>query len=254
MKYYYLLFLFSTVLISSCEHSHSKSKAINDKAKGKIGSKEVSVNYIRPSDDQFNELNEDVSYDYGDKGNTALIINVEAPQWGYFKFVFKEKIIKEEHFGGDSTDVYEKQENGEYGVVRKDFNEPYQLTVKNLFAYVLLEDHGGYVEKCKFQDFGNEVYWPEFQYDYCAAADEDNDGKPEFYLVYYGESDGLDAKPLKVIVYDKDFDKYKATAYFPSGNKDDKYHVEYSENWKKLPKAVQLKGNSILKKFKESKR
>lgn len=250
MKYLYLsTSLFIVLLISSCQHSDSKNSVSQDQKQPSSASKEVKVSYVKPSDESFDELDQDVSYGYEDKGKTTLIVNVEAPQWGYFKFVFKEKVLKEETFGGDSSDVYGTKDNGEYGVVRKDYNAPYKLTIKNLFAYVLLEDHGGYVEKCKFQDFGNEVYWPEFQYDYCTIDDADRDGKPEFYLTYYGESDGLDAKPLKVIIYDKNFVKHKATAYYPAGNEGDKYRVEYTENWKKLTKAVQLKGNSILKKL-----
>jgi len=122
----------------------------------------------------------------------------------------------------------------------------------NLKANLMLEDHTGLIQIARFQDFGNEVYTPEFQYPYCLADDADKDGKPEFYLTYLGASDGLDEKPLKVIIYSAsnlNHDKYtksKATAWYPGGNENDVYHVEYDANWNKLPIAIQERGLKIL--------
>lgn len=127
----------------------------------------------------------------------------------------------------------------------------------NLYALILLHDHGTEIEKLKFQDFGNEVYWPEFDYANCSISDEDKDGMPEFYLSYMGESDGLDAKPYKQIIYTQTpktkatFIKSKATAFYPAGNEEDVYRVEYDSNWKTLPQAIQQKSNNIIKKHKQ---
>lgn len=52
---------------------------------------------------------------------------------------------------------------------------------------------------------------------YCEVGDADKDGFPEFYLTYFGESDGLDAKPLKVIVYTKRGQKHFQNQKLPDG-------------------------------------
>ncbi|WP_320054458.1 hypothetical protein [uncultured Acetobacteroides sp.] len=188
---------------------------------------------------------------YPNKGEITLLINVATPHQGCYVFLFKEKIISETHHGGDSSDVYGTLPNGTFGVVRRDYNEPYTTTIKNLYGYILAEDHGGYVEKRKFQDFGNEVYFPEFLYDYCLVDDADGNGDPEFYLTYFGLSDGLDAKPLKVIVYSSSCPKAKATAYYPGGNEDDVYYVTYDDSWSMLPKKIQQRANAIIKEVKD---
>jgi hypothetical protein len=190
---------------------------------------------------------------YPNKGKITRLINVTTPHQGCYAFLFKEKILSETHYGGDSSDVYGTLPNGTFGVVRRDYNEPYTTTIKNLYAYVLIEDHGGYVEKRKFQDFGNEVYYPEFLYDYCLVDDADANGEPEFYLTYFGLSDGLDAKPLKVIVYSSSYPKAKATAYYPAGNEEDIYHVKYDDSWNLLPKKIQQRANAIIKEVKDKK-
>jgi hypothetical protein len=214
----------------------------------------LKIKHYYPKDSlAFAEDFDDVDYHYERKefGKTTMLIHCES-EIGNFEFVFKKKILSLERFGGDSTNVY-----GANGKITKEYNEPYTLSKHNLYALVLLHDHGGVLEKIKFQDFGNEVYWPEFDYANCSISDENKDGIPEFYLAYLGDSDGLDAKPYKQIIYThfkdspkKEFIKYKVTSFYPAGNEGDVYSIEYDTNWKKLPKAIQAKSNLILKKHK----
>ncbi len=168
--------------------------------------------------------------------NVTMIIDIKSAR-GYFLWFF-EKELKEEIRDAGTDNAY-------------------KVKYHNLYAHLMLHDHGGLVEIAKFQDFGNEVYFPEFEYPYCLVDDADNDGAPEFYLTYFGHSDGLDDKPLKLIIYsinktvNSKYSKSKATAWYPGGNEDAVYHVEYDVNWKKLPKDVQAKGIKILNKLKE---
>lgn len=209
----------------------------------------------------------DAEFNYESKlyGKTAMIVHCES-QYGYFDFVFKKKINKLsrtiEYKAGGVSEVYNfktKKWDHEEGTWKHSDMKTKPLDTiiyseHNLYAFVLLQDHGGILEKAKFQDFGNEVYWPEFDYQNCTISDEDKDGKPEFYLSYMGDSDGLDAKPFKQIIYtipdlsvNKNYSKSKATAYYPAGNEDDVYHVEYDENWKQLPKNIKVKSEKIIK-------
>lgn len=117
--------------------------------------------------------------------------------------------------------------------------------VKDIFAYSYLEDHGGLLEKWRVRDMGNVVYFPEWDVARSEAGDYDGDGLTEFYVVYAAESDGLDAKPTKVIVYNADT-KYKATAWSPAGNPEDEYHVEHEAGWERLPPAIREHADGIL--------
>lgn len=85
---------------------------------------------------------------------------------------------------------------------------------------------------------------------YCEVGDADKDGFPEFYLTYFGESDGLDAKPLKVIVYtkrgQKTLSKSKITGWIPY-QEEDQYREERDANFNLLPKSIRLKAEKILK-------
>ncbi len=207
----------------------------------------------------FNEQS-DFDYSYGTKpyGKTTMIIRASS-RYGEFHFIFKKRSKAIEHFGGNYSDVYGIKTDGTWGVVRKDYNEPFTLSNHNLYAFILLSDHGGTIEKVKFQDFGNEVYWPEFDYQNCFVADENKDGIPEFYLTYNGESDGLDAKPYKQLVYtftlkNKEFVKSKATAYFPAGNEEDHYYEEFDANWKALAVEIQRRSKAILTQNKSKKK
>lgn len=74
---------------------------------------------------------------------------------------------------------------------------------KDLHAGIYLEDHGGITPVITFKDFVKGLAQPRYLINYCEIGDADNDGFPEFYLTCFEESDGLDAKPLKVIIYTK---------------------------------------------------
>jgi hypothetical protein len=199
-------------------------------------------------------------------GKTTLIITHKSEN-GNFHFILKKKIKKLqrlieyknyatlENFDFKkekweySEDSKRKQNKTDIGIDTTFYSE------HNLYAFVNLEEHDGFVEKCKFQDFGNIVYWPEFDYSNCIIADEDKDGFPEFYLSYMGESDGLDAKPYKQIVYTKNsnnfnYIKSKATAYYPAGNEEDIYFVEFDTNWNNLNSKIKEKSKSLIEQHK----
>lgn len=122
----------------------------------------------------------------------------------------------------------------------------------DIYAGIYLEDHGGLLEIISFKDFAGTLSEPRFLLDYCLAADADQNGSPEFYLTYFMESDGLDAKPLKVIVYskspaDKGFTKAKLTAWIPF-QEEDAYRREKDGNFNALNKATQAKAEALLRK------
>jgi len=198
----------------------------------------IQVSYYYPKDiPKFQkEVSEfDYHIDAENYGKTTMIIHCES-RVGTFDFVFKKKILNKETY--------------------RDGKDSYTISEHNLYAFVYIHDHGGILEKVKFQDFGNPVYTPEFDYPNCSISDENQDGIPEFYLSYMGHSDGLDAKPYKQIIYTipnpsagKPLTKAKATAYYPAGNEEDIYYEERDSNWQLLPKSIQNKSNSILKKF-----
>jgi len=180
------------------------------------------------------EFQDEEAFSRSQFGNTTMIIRADSKQ-GIFYFVFKKKL----------------KPDGTAKIVQGDSDV---LTDHNLYAFVLLEDHGGLLLKARFQDFGNPVYWPQFDYTNCFVADVDDDGFPEFYLSYMGDSDGLDAKPYKQIVYYNDvvdktvaWKKAKATAYYPSGNEEDVYHVDYDDVWKAMPPKMRERSTDVLK-------
>ncbi|WP_428228400.1 hypothetical protein [Flavobacterium sp.] len=230
--------------------------------------KPLLVKRFYPKDSiKYSQAVPDAEFNYESKlyGKTTMIIHCES-QYGHFEFVFKKKINKLsrmiDYKDGAVGEVYnfktKKWVHEEGSWNHRDMKGKPQDTIifseHNLYAFILQQNHGGILEKAKFQDFGNVVYWPEFDYQKCSISDEDKDGAPEFYLSYMGESDGLDAKPFKQIIYtifDKSghqsYTKSKATAYYPDGNEDDVYNIQYDENWKKLPKNIKLKSQKILK-------
>lgn len=192
------------------------------------------VEYLYKKDAAYNETLDEF---WGEGKNATMVVKVGS-SYGHFIWIF-EKERKEEIRNVGTSDAF-------------------SVKYHNIYANLLVEDHGGTLLMAKFQDFGNEVYSPEFQYPYCQVDDADHDGSPEFYLTYFGSSDGLDAKPLKVIIYTasqsaRKFEKSKATAWYPAGNEEDTYHVEYDANWKKLPSLVQARGLKILKDIKNKK-
>ena len=125
---------------------------------------------------------------------------------------------------------------------------------KDLHAGIYLEDHGGIIQVITFKDFAKGLTQPRYLVNYCEIGDADKDGFPEFYLTYFEESDGLDAKPLNVIVYtkksDKTFFKSKITGWLPF-QPEDKYREEMDDNFKLLPKSVKMKAEKILKEAKD---
>lgn len=212
-------------------------------------SREVKFETLNVNDVDYKEIRDE----FKEQGVVTRILSAET-SGGYYFFVFVEKSIRKEEIRGDVTTFYGVKPNGEWGEVkiRKDDDVTYEM--KNLRAYILLADHGGYDRIQKFQDDGNEVYWPYFLYDDCYIKDADGDGHPEFYLTYFGQSDGLDSKPLKVIVYDsnqnegEEFLKAKATAWYPAGNEDAQYNVDYDAAWLSLPDAIKKTTKTILNK------
>ncbi|WP_298396918.1 hypothetical protein [Flavobacterium sp.] len=226
--------------------------------------KSLKVNYFYPKDSlQFNQQFEELEYNYDYKtfGKTTMIVHCESA-YGTFDFIFKKQIFKLSRIlEYENTSVSEVFDFKTKTWKLTDDSNPYQIaTMKvvdtinysehNSFALIVAHDHGGIIQKAKFQDFGNVVYWPEFDYPNCSISDENKDGIPEFYLSYFGNSDGLDAKPYKQIVYtfnNKNIEKSKATSYYPSGNEGDKYYIENDENWKKLPISIQKKSQNLIK-------
>jgi len=121
---------------------------------------------------------------------------------------------------------------------------------KDLHAGIYLEDHGGILPVVTFKDFAKALAQPRYLINYCEIDDADIDGFPEFYLTYFEESDGLDAKPLKVIVYtkkdNKTFLKSKITGWLPF-QPGDRYREEMDDNFGSLPKSIRTKAEKILK-------
>ena len=159
-------------------------------------------------------------------GNNALIINYFASKEGSYLFFLNENKAKSASYLSENpTDLY---------------------------AGVYLEDHGGIIEQITFKDFAGILSQPRYLLDYCMAADVDNNTIPEFYLTYFTDSDGLDAKPLKIIIYTKigkTFTKAKITAWIPY-QPEDKYRIERDKNFEKLPKKIQATAETILKQIK----
>lgn len=124
---------------------------------------------------------------------------------------------------------------------------------KDLHAGIFLEDHGGILPQVAFKDFAEGLAQPRYLINFCEIGDADNDGFPEFYLTYFEESDGLDAKPLKVIVYTRlgkdKFSKSKITAWIPF-QPEDQYREAKDANFKLLPLNIRQKAEKILKEAK----
>ena len=157
-------------------------------------------------------------------GNPLLIINYFAEKEGSYLFFLNE--------------------------VKAKVNSGLSESPTDLYAGLYLEDHGGVLERVTFKDFAGLLSQPKYLLKYCVADDADDNKSPEFYLTYFEESDGLDAKPLKVIIYfkkDKIFVKSKLTAWIPF-QPEDRLKIEKDENFKKLPQNIQKKANELLNK------
>lgn len=160
-------------------------------------------------------------------GNPLLIINYFTEKEGSYLFFLNE--------------------------VKAKVNSSLTESPTDLYAGLFIEDHGGVLEHITFKDFAGPLSQPKYLLKYCIADDVDGNKSPEFYLTYFEESDGLDAKPLKVIVYTKmgkTFVKSKITAWI-SFQPEDNDRIVKDENYKLLPKAIQLKAENILNKAKK---
>lgn len=226
--------------------------------------KSIKVSYFYPKDSiEFNQQFDDIEFNHESTlyGKTTMIVHCES-DFGIFDFIFKKRIFKlsrildykNSSVSEDFDFKTKKWKLAEYSnPYPKGDNEVVDITnfsQHNLYALIIAHDRAGVIQKSKFQDFGNEVYWPEFDYPNCLISDENKDGSPEFYLSYIGNSDGLDSKPYKQIVYtfnSQNIEKSKATSYYPAGNEGDEYRIEYDENWKKLPVLIQKKSQKLTK-------
>ncbi|NRS90808.1 hypothetical protein HNQ02_003755 [Flavobacterium sp. 7E] len=235
MKKNYLISTLFLLVFISCQNFEKKveiKKAENVSNDTKIG--EINYERIDPKNADFRLLNDKLDKLLVNKGQTKLILKYNKSTENIVYFIFKEKVV--------SQNVYEKD----------------TISTKNLYAYIYEKNKNELKQKIKFQDFGNELYSPIFFYDYCIIDDANKDGIIEFYLSYYGESDGLDAKPLKVIIYTQDnliseFKKSKTTAFYPAGNENDSYYLDYDSNWKNLPESIKTKSKAILNEIKNKK-
>jgi hypothetical protein len=170
----------------------------------------------------------DIMADLGSplSGKPVLILNYFAEKEGSYLFYINETPSKNQSYIDDKA--------------------------KDLYAGLFIEDHGGLSEIITFKDFSGPLSQPNYFLDQCIAVDADGNKSPEFYLTYFENSDGLDAKPLKVIVYSKNgksFVKSKITTWI-SYQPEDKERIEKDENFKKLPISIQKKAEELSKKAK----
>lgn len=180
---------------------------------------------ITPKQQKYTDILEDLGSPL--KGNPVLIINYFAEKEGSYLFFLNEtKAQSTSSLTGNPKDLY---------------------------AGVYIEDHGGILPQINFKDFAGPLSQPRYLLNQCIVDDADKNKSPEFYLTYFEESDGLDAKPLKVIVYSKNgksFIKSKITAWI-SYQPEDKEKTEKDENFKKLPQNIQDRAQNLLKEGKK---
>lgn len=174
------------------------------------------------SDKKYNEIIEDVGNPLS--GNPVMIVKSFVPNFGSYIWFLNESKSKNPAYLDESP--------------------------KDLHAGIFLEDHGGLIPQISFKDFAGGLSQPKYLINFCEIGDANDDGFPEFYLTYFEESDGLDAKPLKVIVYtnlgEKTFTKSKITGWIPF-QEEDQYREEKDPNFKLLPKAIRFKAEKIMK-------
>ncbi|WP_291937204.1 hypothetical protein [Chryseobacterium sp.] len=178
------------------------------------------------SDKKYREIIEEVGNPL--PGSPVMIVQSFVPNHGsYVWFLNESKAKKPTYLGGSPKDLH---------------------------SAIFLEDHGGLLSKITFKDFAEGLAQPKYMINFCEIGDADRNGFPEFYLTYFEESDGLDAKPLKVIVYTssdgKSFSKSKITGWIPF-QEEDQYRDIKDENFKLLPKEIKLKAEKILKEAKK---
>lgn len=180
------------------------------------------------SDKKYSEIIEDIGNPLS--GKPVMIVQTFVPNYGsYVWFLNESKAEKPSYLGGSPKDLH---------------------------AGIYLEDHGGLIPQITFKDFAKGLSQPRYLINSCEIGDANKDGFPEFYLTYFEESDGLDAKPLKVIVYTsaksgkKEFSKSKITGWIPF-QEEDQYREEQDPNFGLLPNAIKLKARKILKEAKK---
>lgn len=179
------------------------------------------------SDKKYTEIMEDLGNPL--PGNPVMIVKTFVPKYGSYVWFLNESQAK----------------NSAY----------FDNNPKDLHAGIFLEDHGGLLPQIAFKDFAVGLAQPKYLINSCEVEDTNNDGFPEFYLTYFEESDGLDAKPLKVIVYTcltaEKFSKSKITAWIPFQS-EDQYREEKDTNFRLLPQDIGRKAEKILKEAKKS--
>ncbi|KZE76621.1 hypothetical protein AV926_15885 [Myroides marinus] len=182
---------------------------------------------LKPKDQRYKDIIEELGNPL--EGKPLMIINYMGNKTGSYLWYFNErKAIKPSYLSDKPTDI---------------------------LSGIYIEDHGGILEKVTFKDYAEGLSQPQFLFDYCLVKDMDNNNSPEFYLTYFMNSDGLDAKPLKVIVYttkpnSNEFYKSKVTAYIPY-QEEDKYHIEEDSNFKQLPVSIRKQALGILEQIKK---
>ncbi|GEM64136.1 hypothetical protein SF1_21180 [Sphingobacterium faecium NBRC 15299] len=173
------------------------------------------------SDRKFDEIIEDLGNPL--PGNPVMIVQSFVPNYGSYVWFLNESKAAQPAYLDDNP--------------------------KDLHAGIFLEDHGGLISKITFKDFAKGLAQPKYLINYCEVDDANMDGFPEFYLTYFEESDGLDAKPLKVIVYTnrggKTFSKSKITCWIPF-QEEDQYREVKDANFNLLPKQIRLKAEKLL--------
>ncbi|WP_313580523.1 hypothetical protein [Chishuiella sp.] len=174
------------------------------------------------NDKKYNEIIEDLGNPLD--GNPLMIVKTFVPNNGSYIWYLNEGKAKNKAFLNDNP--------------------------KDLYAGIYIEDHGGIIPIITFRDFAKGLAQPKYLLNYCEVDDVDKDGFPEFYLTYFEESDGLDAKPLKVIIYtktdNKNFLKSKITAWIPFQSEDE-YYEEKDYNFNLISQKIQHKAKKILK-------
>lgn len=180
------------------------------------------------SDKKYREIIEDLGNPL--PGKPVMVVQTFVPDYGsYVWFLNESKAEKPSYMGGNPRDLH---------------------------AGIYLEDHGGLIPQITFKDFAIGLAQPRYLINSCEIGDADNDDFPEFYLTYFEESDGLDAKPLKVIVYTstgrgkKEFSKSKITGWVPY-QEEDQYREEQDSNFRLLPNAIRQRAQKILKEAKK---
>lgn len=147
--------------------------------------------------------------------------------------------------------IYLKGKPDDYFMVisSKQVADQFGSEYTHFHAYGFKLHNGKLQESWHFKEFASSLYRPHLYMKESGMVDTDGNGVPEFIVAYFGSSDGLDAKALKIITY-IDGVKHKATALYPAGNPDDQYHIVYDANWKLLSKSSQAYVQRLFKTLK----